>query len=55
MCCETGETFNSASAAARAIGVGNAAIGRAAKQGGTSGGYHWEYVDTTEENIEEAN
>lgn len=46
MCCETGETFRSASAAARSMGFSASSVWRALKSGGTSGGYHWKYVDS---------
>ena len=46
MCCETGETFGSASAAARSMGFSASSVWRALKSGGTSGGYHWKYVDS---------
>lgn len=55
LCCETREVFDSMVAAGQSVGVSIGSIYRALKRGGTSGGYHWEYVDTTEENIEEAN
>lgn len=43
-CVETGETYESVKAAAAAMNVTPSCIGRAAKVGGTSCGYHWEYV-----------
>lgn len=46
MCCETGEIFRSACAAARSMGFSASAVWRALKRGGTSGGYHWKYVDS---------
>lgn len=46
MCCETGEIFRSACAAARSMGFSASAVWSALKRGGTSGGYHWKYVDS---------
>lgn len=46
MCCETGEIFRSACAAARSMGFSASAVWCALKRGGTSGGYHWKYVDS---------
>lgn len=55
-CVETNKTYLSISAAAAAIGRHSSTISKAlSKQQRTAGGYHWEYVDTTEEDIEEAN
>lgn len=53
MCCETGEVFDSIKAAERNVGVSKNSIWRALNCGGTSGGYHWEYVDTFEKDDEE--
>lgn len=55
-CVETGETYVSIRAAGKAIGRDSSCISKAlSHQQRTAGGYHWEYVDTTEKKIEEAN
>ncbi len=44
-CTETGAVFMSARKAAQAHDRNEDAIARAARVGGTSAGYHWEYID----------
>lgn len=45
-CVETGNQFNSLSAAARAVSLREGTvIRRAIERDGTAGGYHWEYAD----------
>ena len=46
MCVETGVTYESVTAAARAVGTkNNSSISRAARKGYTAAGYHWRYVE----------
>lgn len=44
LCVETGEVFNSVSEAGRIMGIKTYNVSHAIARGGTSCGYHWEYV-----------
>lgn len=53
-CVELGKIFASLNIAAKTIGLCNGnSIGRAIKKYGTAGGYHWEYVDDTDNHCSE--
>lgn len=43
-CVETGKVYESVVAAANAVGVHDSKVHRALKEGGRSGGYHWQYL-----------
>ena len=45
LCVDTGEVFHSASDAARAKGLSRKGVSCAAARKGTSGGFHWEYIE----------
>lgn len=45
-CVETGEIFESISAAAKAVGKNYSTLSEARKLGKTCAGYHWEFVET---------
>lgn len=45
LCVETGEVFHSAADAARAKGLTRKSVSCAATRKGTSGGFHWEYIE----------
>lgn len=49
-CVETGQTYDAARSAARAVGVGSSSIVRCCKgQRKTAAGYHWEYVEVVKD------
>lgn len=45
VCVETGEIFESSSAASRSLGLANSAVSNSIRKKTKCGGYHWAYID----------